>query len=164
VSQSLLFRVTLAPLLVAAVQVATTIASQYQILFPYAVIAITNWFQWVNLSLFSLISLGCKAQIINQFDQLVILTLLPLSIVGVCTVIYLFLKLPCVSEVNRIRFGRIPFLIILMTCFLCYSTVSATIVKSFRCIEFEDGEHLLAAGSSHDSLTVSWHTTPTTFE
>ncbi len=39
---------------------ATTIADQYEILFPDAVFALTKWFDWVNLSLFSLIQIGCK--------------------------------------------------------------------------------------------------------
>jgi hypothetical protein len=50
-------------------------------------------------------------------------------------------------QAHRIRFGRVPFLVILLVCFLCYSTVSANIVKSFRCERFEDGEHLLLAGA-----------------
>jgi hypothetical protein len=65
-------------------QVASNIASEYEILFPYAVFAITNWFQFVNLSLFSLVQIGCKAQLISHYDRLQIVTLLPLSIVGAC--------------------------------------------------------------------------------
>jgi hypothetical protein len=58
----------------------------------------------------------------------------------------LLLRLPCVAETKRILLAQPPFLIIMFVCFLCYSTVSATIVKSFRCITFEDGQRLLQAG------------------
>ncbi len=68
-------------------QVASTIASEYEILFPNAVFAITNWFQFANLSLFSLVQIGCKAQLISHYDRLLIVTLLPLSIIGLCVLV-----------------------------------------------------------------------------
>ena len=64
------------------------------------VLALTSWFEFVNLSLFSLITIGCEAKLINQFDRLMIITLLPLSIIGLCLIIHLAMKLPCVKEVR----------------------------------------------------------------
>ncbi len=140
---------------VSFLQVASTIATQYEILFPNAVLVITGWFDWVNLSFFSLFRLGCKAHLFDHFDNVIIVTLVPIAIVLLNAMAYLLLKCPCVSKTTRIRFQRIPFLVILVTCFLSYSAVSSSIVKSFRCLNFDGGLSLLRAGACTHVLTLA---------
>ncbi len=50
---------------------------------------------------------------------------------------------PCVNKEKRLSYRIYPFVTILVTCFLCYSVASSTIVQSFRCKSFDDGENLL---------------------
>jgi hypothetical protein len=40
-----------------------------------------------------------QAQLINHYDRLLIVTLLPLSIVSGCVIILIILRLPCISQV-----------------------------------------------------------------
>ena len=126
-------------------QIVHTIVTEYEIQFPSLVQQVSNGSSVANLSFFTIFEIGCKARDLDHFDELMVVTFVPFCIVVAFALVWVFIRscCRCVSKERREKYQLYPFVAILVTCFLCYSVASSTIVQSFRCISFDDGQSLL---------------------
>ncbi len=122
--------------------------TEYEIEFPSVIDRVAGGSALANLSFFTVFELGCKARDLDHFDRLIIITFLPICFVVLFTLLSFLMGLrwPCLNEARlaKLHSYRVyPFVATLVTCFLCYSVASSTIVQSFRCVSFDDGSNVL---------------------
>jgi hypothetical protein len=88
---------------------------------------------------------GCVCSV-DQFDKLLAVTLIPASIVGILFAAHSVLQLPFVGTADtRLTWQRRCISLTLGVMFLVHTAVSTEIVKSMRCLSFDDGSTYLAA-------------------
>lgn len=95
------------------------------------------------------IKLGCKSATFDQYSRLLLATLLPLGVFVALAVAFLIIS-AVMSGDSRTTWRRRMLSAGLVLAFFMYPGVSAEIVKSFRCLTFDDGSSVLRADVSID--------------
>ena len=71
-----------------SLQLSSTIVGEYNIQYPKLVTSISSSFSFVNVSIFTFVTLGCSASSVDQFDILLLQTLVPIGAVALCLIYY----------------------------------------------------------------------------
>ncbi len=100
------------------------VVNEYSLTFPSIVRVISNWLTWLNLSLFSLVNLSCRVSFIDQFDRLLIVTLLPIGLMVLLGVLHAVLRFNVLfDERTRKRWQHALFTTVLVIMFLILPSV-----------------------------------------
>ena len=132
-------------LAIAFLQVSTVMTTSYDIDFPNVVDKVSSYFEFVNFSLFSFVQIGCKATAFDQFDRLLVVTLIPLVLVAVLAAAHTAFRCLPVRPWTKAKWQLGTFAAILSVTFLCYPIVAREVVQTFRCTSFDDGSKYLEA-------------------
>ncbi len=107
-----------------SLQLFVVVVNEYDLQFPSVVRIVTSSLSFLNLSMFSVVTLGCRVSFLDQFDRLLIVTLIPICVTALLGLFHTLLRVRVwFDESTRVRWQHNLFTGVLIVMFLVLPSV-----------------------------------------